>query len=435
LEGLVIQSATLNKRIFLTLFMAIFASTLGVGMVVPLLPSYAHRMGASGLYIGAIFGVFSLSRSVFLPLFGRWSDRRGRKIFLAIGLLAYCLISFAFAYSRNIYDLLAIRFAHGAAAAAILPVAFAYVGEISPLNQEGRIMGLFQIALMSGLSAGPLLGGVMNDILGLKMTFWSMGILSFLAFCLCLLVLPAEQSRSDRRKRDQEISYIDIIKDRTIATLFMQRICFASTIGIIWSFVPLMADTGLGLNSSHTGTVLMLNTALSTLCLYPMGVVADKFDKRIPMVVGGLVAAGALYSFGYAHTFRDLLLVGALHGLALGIADPAVMAVAVICGRQNKAMGATMGIFSLSHSLGMIVGPILGGLIIDLISFKSTFFFGTVLVVLGTLFLLIFIPSTVTRPAAAPLPGAVPPVSLHFPEPSSPYIEKGRKTGPSVKID
>jgi MFS family permease len=119
-----------------------------------------------------------------------------------------------------------------------------------------------------------------------------------------------------------------------IATLFVQRICFASTIGIIWSFVPLLADTGLGLNSSHTGIVLMLNTALSTVCLYPMGLVADRFDKRIPIALGGFVAAGAVHSFRYAHTFRDLLLVGGVHGLALGVADPATMAVAVIA--ENK---------------------------------------------------------------------------------------------------
>ncbi|MBW2584501.1 MAG: MFS transporter, partial [Deltaproteobacteria bacterium] len=69
----------LDKKIFGTLFFSIFATVTGVGIVVPLLPIYAHDLGASGLYIGLIFGAFSMSRTVFLPWFGRLSDIKGRK--------------------------------------------------------------------------------------------------------------------------------------------------------------------------------------------------------------------------------------------------------------------------------------------------------------------------------------------------------------------
>ncbi|MGD8448408.1 MAG: MFS transporter, partial [Desulfobacterales bacterium] len=68
----------LNKKIFSVLFFSIFGAVTGVGIVVPLLPVYAHDLGASGLYIGLIFGSFSLSRSFLLPYFGRYSDKKGR---------------------------------------------------------------------------------------------------------------------------------------------------------------------------------------------------------------------------------------------------------------------------------------------------------------------------------------------------------------------
>jgi MFS family permease len=340
----------------------------------------------------------------------------------------------AFAYSGNIYELLAIRFAHGAAAAAILPVAFAYVGEISPLHQEGRIMGLFQIALMGGLSAGPFLGGVVNDILGLRMAFWSMGIFSFFAFCLCLALLPSERHRVDRRRQEREIPYGRLLKDPAIASLFMYYMCLLSTIGIIWSFVPLLA-VELGLTSSHIGIILMLNQAFGALCMYPMGLAADRFDKRIPMGLAGFVAAGAVLCFRYAQNFRELLIAGGMHGVAVGIANPGAMAVAVICGRRHKAMGATMGLISLSHSLGMVIGPILGGLIIDIVSFHSTFLFGAVLLALGTLFILFLIPSAVARPAAVHLPTSLLAVSPDSPERPNPLPEKSRGLGQNVAID
>ncbi|MBW2663313.1 MAG: MFS transporter, partial [Deltaproteobacteria bacterium] len=88
----------LNKKIFGTLFFSIFAAVTGVGIVVPLLPVYAHDLGATGIYIGLIFGSFSLSRTFFLPYFGRLSDKKGRKPFIVAGLFTYALISFLFLF-------------------------------------------------------------------------------------------------------------------------------------------------------------------------------------------------------------------------------------------------------------------------------------------------------------------------------------------------
>ncbi|MBW2575913.1 MAG: MFS transporter, partial [Deltaproteobacteria bacterium] len=72
----------IDKKIFGTLFFSIFGTVTGVGIVVPLLPVYAHNLGASGIYIGLIFGSFSLSRTFLLPYFGRYSDKKGRKPFI-----------------------------------------------------------------------------------------------------------------------------------------------------------------------------------------------------------------------------------------------------------------------------------------------------------------------------------------------------------------
>ena len=93
---------TTDRKIFGTLFFSIFAAVTGVGIVVPLLPVYANSLGASGLYIGLIFGAFSLSRTFFLPFFGRKSDQKGRKPFIVTGLLSYAVISVAFILSTGV---------------------------------------------------------------------------------------------------------------------------------------------------------------------------------------------------------------------------------------------------------------------------------------------------------------------------------------------
>ncbi|MFY9707506.1 MAG: MFS transporter, partial [Desulfobacterales bacterium] len=130
-----------DKLIFITLFFSIFSTITGVGIVVPLLPVYARNLGAGGLYIGLIFGAFSLSRIFFLPYFGQLSDRKGRKLLIVTGLLAYTVVSIAFLMSNTIGSLILIRLVQGVASAMLMPVIQAYVGDITPAGREGFTMG------------------------------------------------------------------------------------------------------------------------------------------------------------------------------------------------------------------------------------------------------------------------------------------------------
>ncbi len=133
-----------QKGVFITLFFAMFSTVTGVGIVVPLLPIYANDLGATGIYVGLIFGSFSLSRTFLLPLFGRLSDLNGRKPFIIAGIFSYTLISIAFVFSDNVETLIILRFLQGAGSAMIMPVVQAYVGEITPEGSEGYSMGLFE---------------------------------------------------------------------------------------------------------------------------------------------------------------------------------------------------------------------------------------------------------------------------------------------------
>ena len=177
-------------KIFATLFLAVFVTTMGVGLVAPLLPVYAHELGAGGFQIGLIFGAFSLTRSIFVPYFGKLSDRKGKKPFLTSGLLIYFFLSLLFILSKDVEVLILLRLGQGFASAMILPVAQAYVGMIAPVQKEGRIMGLFNVSLYAGLSAGPLLGGLVKDWFNISVSFLSMGALTLFGFLLCQFMLP-----------------------------------------------------------------------------------------------------------------------------------------------------------------------------------------------------------------------------------------------------
>ncbi len=184
----------INVKIFATLFIAIFVTAMGAGFVAPLLPIYAHELGAGGFQIGLIFGAFSITRTLFVPYFGKLSDRKGRKPLITTGLLLYFLVSLLYVVSESVAALIMLRLGQGFASAMVLPVAQAYVGEMIPPKQEGRLMGLFNISLFGGLSAGPVMGGLIKDWFHIQASFLGMGILIFLGFLLCLVLLPSERA-------------------------------------------------------------------------------------------------------------------------------------------------------------------------------------------------------------------------------------------------
>jgi DHA1 family multidrug resistance protein-like MFS transporter len=380
----------MNKKVFSTLFLAVFSATLGVGLVVPLLPVYAFELGATGLYIGFIFGAFSLSRTAFLPYFGRLSDLKGRKPFITAGLLAYFLVSTAYALSKNVNLFILIRFFQGIASAMILPVAQAYVGEITPKHREGFVMGLFNVSLYGGLSIGPLVGGMVKDRFGIQSSFASMGVVSLVGFLLCLIFLPPRTHERLITPAKPPLRYRILIRNKYLGALFMFRVAYTACIGLVWAFLPLVAHARFGLSSSAIGVLVMLGVLTSGLLQTPMGILADRFNKRALIATGGLVTAGAVFSFVHLQGFWGLLAGTILFGVGGGIAIPAVMAMTVIIGRRTDSMGSVMAILTMGHSLGMLLGPILAGIMTDAFQLGPAFMGGSVVMAVGVAITLFF---------------------------------------------
>jgi MFS transporter, DHA1 family, multidrug resistance protein len=386
----------LDLKIFGTLFFSMFATITGVGIVVPLLPVYAHDLGASGFYVAMIFGAFSLSRTIFLPYFGKLSDLRGRKPFIVGGLFAYVLISIAFIFFNSVGELIFLRLIQGIASAMIMPVVQAYVGEISPEGREGLIMGSFNTSLFAALSLGPMFGGVLNDHFNLEAAFICMGLLALLGYLLSLIFLPPRHLEKITDCRSNPIAWRYLVKDRAIAGLFAFRFAHTTCIGIIWGFLPLFADVNFSLSSSKIGVLIMLSVMISGITQVPMGYLADQIGHKLFVTLGGLVICFAMGAFNWADGFLFLLVASIVFGLGGGIAMPALMAMSVQYGGLKKSMGSVMALLTMAHSLGMLVGSLLAGIMMDFFKLHSAFLLGTVVMLLGWGCFIFLIPKRVT---------------------------------------
>ena len=375
---------TSDKKIFAVLFFSIFVSVTGVGIVVPLLPVYAYELGASGLYIGLVFGAFSLSRTFFLPYFGRLSDKKGRKPLIVAGLLAYALISIGFILSKNVETLIIIRFIQGISSAMLMPVIQAYVGDITPEGSEGLSMGMFNMSMFFGLSVGPLAGGMINEHFSLNTSFLFMGILAFLGFSLCLFLLPPTKSERAVSRKKEVVAWKKLLRDKDLAGLFFFRFAYAACVGVVWGFLPVLADSEFHLSSFYIGILVMLGVFIAGVMQTPMGYMADRFNKRIMILIGGFIIAFAILLFNWADGFGDLFIANVLIGIGGGIAMPALMAIAVLKGKTTKAMGSVMGLITMAHSSGMLTGSLVAGLMMDMFQLRHAFSFGSLIMILGT---------------------------------------------------
>ncbi|MGD8962211.1 MAG: MFS transporter [Desulfobacterales bacterium] len=383
-----------DKKIFATLFFSIFATVTGVGIVIPLLPVYAHELGASGLYIGMIFGSFSLGRTFFLPYFGRLSDRKGRKPLIVPALLAYAAISSGFIVFKDIHALIALRFFQGIASAMLMPIIQAYIGDITPPGKEGFTMGLFNMSMFCGLSIGPFLGGVIHDRFSLQTSFACMGILALIGFFLSLFLLPPTRSEKYISSGKSPVEWKKLFSERDIASIFLFRFSHILCIGIIWAFLPLYAKIKYNASSSTIGILIMLGVLVSGVLHVPMGYLADKINKRWMVASGGLIVAGAILAFEWAPDLTGLIWACIFFGIGGGVAVPALMAIGVLKGSETDSMGSVMAILTLAHSLGMLCGSLIGGLMMDVFQLKAAFPLGAAVM---TLTVALFLFSTGTR--------------------------------------
>lgn len=370
------------KKIFPVLALSIFSSILGVGIIAPLLPLYADSLGATGVWLGVIFASSSITRAISTPIFGWLSDRRGRKVFLCSGLFFYAIISLGYIWAGNILELTLIRLLHGAAAGMIVPIAQAYIGDLSPEGEEGKWMGYFNAAFFTGFGCGPLMGGALTEHFGMSIAFSTMGGLNLLAFLIAALFL--HESGQRKTAAGHRSSFAGMRTSGVIKGLVSYRLAFAMGRGAFFTFLPIFAAFYIGLKPALIGVLLAVNILLMALLQIFSGNIADRLNRRAMVILGSFVNITYLAMVPLTHSFWQLLGLCALGGIGGAISLPAASALTVDEGRKF-GMASTIAIFNMAMSIGMVLGPIASGAIADFSGLESVFYFGAGLSLIGTI--------------------------------------------------
>ncbi|HHS13191.1 MAG TPA: MFS transporter [bacterium] len=362
-----------NNRVFIVLFLTMLVAMLGAGVIAPVMPLYGETLGASGFGLGMVYSSFSISRAIFMPMTGKISDRKGRKQFIVTGLVIYTLASLGYIWSGTTLELIWIRFLHGVGSAMIVPIAAAAIGDVSPRGREGSVMGTFNVALFLGFGIGPLLGGLVMVRLGMAPVFYIMGGLSGLSLLLILIFLPEKKRNARSKDRADSSSIKRLWRIDRFRGLLVFRLSNAMVRGSTTAFLPVFAAR-LEVDAARIGFLVSLNILLAAVLQHFFGRLADRMNRAMLMVTGNLMTALPLLLTPVAGTYGHLVGLAVVMGVGTGLAFPAASAVATEVGRHH-GMGNVMGFFNQSMSLGMIIGPLAAGWIMDIWGVNVVFIF------------------------------------------------------------
>jgi len=375
----------MEKRILLTLLLAVFIAFLGVGIIIPIVPIYAVDLGATGITLGLMIAAFSISQGILQPVVGSLSDRRGRKRFLVIGLSIYAAVGVTYTLAASVEHLILIRILHGIGAAMIMPIVMAYIGDLAPQGQEGKYMGMLNIAIFAGIGLGPVLGGIFRDTIGINSAFYAMSALTAASLGLVLILLPPDRS-------DREIGLTagllttlrQMLHNSRVVGMLLLRIASMIVMIPTMGFLPILMDRLMGATGIEIGIVISTRTIVDAGLQIPFGRMADHYNKVALLLIGCSIASAALFVVPFANSFLQLVGLFAIIGIGEALIWPTLGAIAVEEG-HHYGQGSMMGIFNMAMSAGILIGSLLAGSLMDLLGLKYVFYIVSVILILSAL--------------------------------------------------
>ncbi|EGB14812.1 major facilitator superfamily MFS_1 [Pseudodesulfovibrio mercurii] len=372
---------TNSAAVLFSLSVSIGVTMVGLGIVWPILPILAAQMGVGGFVVGTIIASFNVSRTACAPFVGRFSDRMGRKSFILIGLVLYAAVSCAYLAAHSAEALIAVRLAHGFTSLLVVPIAMALAADIAPQGQLGNYMGTLNMAAMIGLGVGPTLGGVIQEHFGMPAAFYALCIVSLGTAAFVIFFVPPDRESGAVTRRTGTATFRQILADRTAFAIVLMRFFSASGQGAVYTFLPIYAHQ-IGMSGSRFGILLSANVFLIALMQRPVGRLADRTNPKRVVILGMFGVAVAVFCMPFSTDFWRLLVLNILMGTSTGFILPGSLVITGYLGR-TMGMASLMSVTDAAYSFGMIVSPILSGVIFDALGISWVFTAGASLIAVG----------------------------------------------------
>ncbi len=377
-----------------------FCVALGFGIVIPAIPLFARTFGVTAFAASAVISVFAFMRLVSSPAAGWLVNRFGERTIMSTGLAIVGLSSLAAGFATDYVQLLLLRGIGGTGSAMFTISATALLLRVAAPEYRGRASGAFQAGFLIGGVAGPAVGGLVIG-LSIRAPFFVYAGTLLAAFLVAVALLPRlEHQESPHLADDTErMGFLPTLKlpayQAALGANFANGFVF---FGLRSSLVPLFVVEGLREGPGLAGVGFVVAAGLQAALLAIGGRTADHRGRKPALVIGLAVGVLSLVVLAAAPNAAWFLIAMAVAGVSGAFLGPSPTAIVGDVSRGHHG-GSVVAGFQMMSDFGSIVGPLVGGLLLDRSSFSVAFAAGVAVSALALL-LALRMPETLRREGA-----------------------------------
>lgn len=362
-----ITSAASQKRsrnAILMVALVVLVDITGFGLILPLLPFWAEKLGANPFEVGLILTVYALAQFLFTPVLGMLSDRFGRRPVILVSLLIEALGFALTALAGTLPLLLVARFVGGLGASNI-GSAQAVVADVTAPKDRARGMGMIGAAIGVGFVVGPAFGGVLAG-LGSTVPFWAAFGVALVNAALVFWLLP--ETRGQRAASSQPAKRFALfagwqraLRTPAIARLIVVNLFFTLAFTAMEAVFPLFTQRVFGWQALQNGYLFTYVGVIIVIMQGGLvGQLVKRFGERGVQIAGLALLAVGLALLPFSGTLALLLVALALLSIGDGAVTPTNNALLSLAAPAD-AQGETLGLSQGMAGLGRMVGPLLAG--------------------------------------------------------------------------
>lgn len=368
---------------FLVTAMTTLMLVTGMNILVPVLPAYARTFEVSTAEVGLVVAAFAVGRLIFDVIGGALSDRFGIRAVCVAGCGITAGASLVASLTDSFPMLLAARLVQGTGSALYMNAATALVVALLPPGRAGRWMSTFQGIFLFGLAVGPLVGGAVADLFGLRGPFNAYAIMCLVGLVLSLTRLPG-RSEVDRLMavNAPDSTAGEVSRKEALRQLLRHPAFGISLLIIVAMFivrsglrntaVPLYAHDVLHMAAGPIGLLVTAAAVGQLSVMWHAGKALDSRGRRPVVVISLFATAASTVLFALAVDAGRLIVFMFVLGLvtAYSTAAPTVIMIDVT---NPSVRGTAIGIQRMATDFAQLVGPVVVGVMLDIAAYRPTF--------------------------------------------------------------
>lgn len=359
----------------LPIFLIVAVDVLGLTIMIPLLPFYAEKLGATPFMVGWLIGVYAVCQLFSGPLLGRMSDHTGRKPLLIVSQVGTLIGFLVTAFAPNLWILFLARAIDGSTAGN-LSLAQAYISDVTEAKDRAKSFGIIGIAFGMGFFIGPGISGFLAGY-DYRAPIFAAAALSFTSILCTTFLLPNVKPGGGKREGPggarlslvQWGAYVDYFRRPLLAPRLFEFCAFSFSFSWFVSGLPLFSERrltyhGVPFGPVQLGYIWMFAGFLGILLQGPsLGRLVKRFGEKSLMRAGFLGYAVGYALLAFCHSIPVLILATIVTSIG-GLVRPTLTSL-ITQATSREEQGVVLGLTQSLNSVGQICAPPLGGFLIE----------------------------------------------------------------------